>query len=144
MVLAHRSYPPVSRCQRLVIWRRICPDESECKIFVQDVFPRRRSPSRCLSPPSHQTGRVLNTEVRLVFACLCFITCASYDSTRLLRQKRTHSSQLFGISYKRLVPCLNRWLSTLVRAAGPLGIAAAFQPLLFAFFPPTSSGNGAE
>ena len=59
MVRAHRSFPLVSRFQRLVSWCRICPDESECKIFVQDVFPRRRSPSRCLSPPSHQTRKAL-------------------------------------------------------------------------------------
>ena len=93
MVCAHRSFPLLSRFQRLEDWRRICPDESECRIFAPEVFlPCRRS--RCKSPfsPNHQTQSVLNTQVRLICACLCIVTCAFYVSTRLLLQWRTQSS----------------------------------------------------
>ena len=86
MVRAHRSFPLVSRFQRWVSWRRICPDESECRICAPEVFPRRRSPCRSLCPSMDQTRNVLNTQVRLICACLCIVTCASYVSTRLLLQ----------------------------------------------------------
>ena len=69
MVPVYRSHSPVSRCPRLVSWRRICPDESECRFFAPEVFPPRRSRCRALYPSRHQTRKVLQTQNRLILAC---------------------------------------------------------------------------
>ena len=80
----------------------------------------------CLLPDTKHE-RVLWTEVRLCCACLFIVTCASYGSTLSGHIARTPSSQLFGNGFdKRLVPCLNLWLFTVVRAAGPVGVVAYY------------------
>ena len=127
----HSSYPPVSRCQRREGWRRICPDESECRFFAPGVFPPRRR-SRCsgLFPPSHQTQKALvnRSQINLCLPLRCYL-CNLWFHTAPPERADT---QLLTLWYHPQAPCTlsqplalhRRRSSSSSRSSGsPLGLS---------------------
>ena len=103
MACAHSSYSLVSRWKRLVSWRRICPDASECKIFAAEVCPRRRSLSNGLFPPSHQTRRALakRSQVNLSLPVNCYLCKLWFHMAPL----SVADTQLLTLWYHPQAPC---------------------------------------